>query len=53
MANKRLRFRAGRLSECPKDLAGYHALETQIKAIVAKVLPAVVGIQIGNQPEAE
>jgi serine protease Do len=28
-------------------LAGFQALETQIKAVVDKVLPAVVGIQIG------
>ncbi len=34
--------------EAPKDLAGFKALETQIKAVVAKVLPAVVGIQVGN-----
>ena len=32
----------------PKDLAGFQALETQIKAVVHKVLPAVVGIQIGG-----
>jgi S1-C subfamily serine protease len=32
----------------PKDLAGFQALETQIKAVVHKVLPAVVGIQIGD-----
>ena len=38
----------GPIVEAPKDLAGYHALENQIKATVAKVLPAVVGIQIGN-----
>ncbi len=34
--------------EAPKDLAGLKAMETQIKAVVAKVLPAVVGIQVGN-----
>ena len=32
----------------PKDLAGFQALETQIKAVVHKVLPSVVGIQIGG-----
>ena len=32
----------------PKDLAGFQALQTQIKAVVHKVLPAVVGIQIGG-----
>jgi serine protease Do len=32
----------------PKDLAGFQTLETQIKAVVDKVLPAVVGIQIGS-----
>jgi serine protease Do len=32
----------------PKDLAGFQELETQIKAVVHKVLPAVVGIQIGT-----
>jgi serine protease Do len=31
----------------PKDLAGFQALEGQIKAVVQKVLPTVVGIQIG------
>jgi serine protease Do len=32
----------------PKDLAGFQALETQVKGVVRKVLPAVVGIQIGG-----
>jgi serine protease Do len=32
----------------PKDLAGFQELEIQIKAVVHKVLPAVVGIQIGT-----
>ncbi|MFZ1936301.1 MAG: trypsin-like peptidase domain-containing protein [Thermoguttaceae bacterium] len=32
----------------PKDLAGFQALQTQIQAVVHKVLPAVVGIQIGG-----
>ena len=32
----------------PKDLAGFQALQTQIQAVVRKVLPAVVGIQIGG-----
>jgi serine protease Do len=32
----------------PKDLAGFQALQTQIQAVVHKVLPAVVGIQIGS-----
>ena len=34
--------------EAPKDLAGLKAMETQIKAVVAKVVPAVVGIRIGS-----
>lgn len=32
----------------PKDLAGFQAFETQVKAVVNKVLPAVVGIQING-----
>lgn len=32
----------------PKDLAGFRAFETQVKAVVHKVLPAVVGIQING-----
>ncbi len=32
----------------PKDLAGFQALQTQIQAVVRKVLPSVVGIQIGG-----
>jgi serine protease Do len=32
----------------PKDLAGFQALQTQIQAVVHKVLPSVVGIQIGG-----
>ena len=34
--------------EPPKDPAGYRLLESQIKTVVAKVLPAVVGIQVGQ-----
>ena len=34
--------------QAPKDLAGFQALETQIKAVVHKALPAVVGIQMGG-----
>ena len=40
------------LVQPPKDLAGYRALESQIKAVVAKVVPAVVGIQVGPAPAA-
>ena len=34
--------------EAPKDVAGFQALESQIKAVVAKALPSIVGIQIGG-----
>ncbi|MBU4400277.1 MAG: S1C family serine protease, partial [Planctomycetes bacterium] len=34
--------------EAPKDLAGYKAMETRVKEVVAKVLPAVVGIRVGG-----
>lgn len=32
----------------PKDAAALQAIENQVKAVVAKVLPSVVGIRIGN-----
>ena len=32
----------------PKDVAGFQLLETRIKAVVAKVRPAVVGVRIGG-----
>lgn len=32
----------------PKDLPGFQALQTQVQAVIRKVLPAVVGIQIGD-----
>ena len=34
--------------EAPKDLAGYRAIENKVKAVVKKVMPAVVGIRIGH-----
>jgi serine protease Do len=34
--------------QAPKDLAGFQALETRIKAVVATVQPAVVGLEIGG-----
>ncbi|MCE5268268.1 MAG: trypsin-like peptidase domain-containing protein [Planctomycetaceae bacterium] len=34
--------------ESPKDLAGFKALGAQIKSVVAKALPAVVGIRVGT-----
>jgi len=33
--------------EVPKDIAGFQALQDQIKAVVAKVQPCVVGMQVG------
>ena len=34
--------------ETPKDVAGFQAMESQIKAVVNKALPAVVGIRISG-----
>jgi serine protease Do len=34
--------------EPPKDLSGYKELESKIKGVVEKVLPAVVGIRVGQ-----
>jgi serine protease Do len=34
--------------EAPKDVAGFQALESQIKAVVAKALPSMVGIHISG-----
>ena len=34
--------------EAPKDLAGLKAMEKRIEAVAAKVVPAVVGIRIGQ-----
>ncbi|MEN6450022.1 MAG: trypsin-like peptidase domain-containing protein [Thermoguttaceae bacterium] len=34
--------------QAPKDLAGYKEMQSQIKAVVVKVLPSVVGIRVGT-----
>jgi S1-C subfamily serine protease len=34
--------------EAPKDLAGFQAMEARIKAVAAKVQPAVVGLEIAG-----
>jgi serine protease Do len=34
--------------ETPRDVAGFQAMELQIKAVASKVVPAVVGIRVGD-----
>ncbi len=38
----------GTVIEAPKDLSGFKAIESRIKAVVQKVLPAVVGVRVGG-----